>query len=124
MPPRCAFGLLPPEGALFCLGAARRQKDAPTLRLWLAAPRGGAFCLGAARRQKDAPTLRFRLAARRGFIALRRPDSKTPCRGRVCKEAGSCVGRSEEHTSELQSLMRISYAVVCLKKTKYQTPQI
>src|SRR3546814_6552483 len=26
------------------------------------------------------------------------------------------VGRSEEHTSELQSLMRISYAVVCLKK--------
>src|SRR3546814_10336692 len=29
--------------------------------------------------------------------------------------------RSEEHTSELQSLMRISYAVFCLKKTKQQT---
>src|SRR3546814_8663874 len=28
------------------------------------------------------------------------------------------AGRSEEHTSELQSLMRISYAVFCLKKTK------
>src|SRR3546814_6530970 len=28
------------------------------------------------------------------------------------------VIRSEEHTSELQSLMRISYAVFCLKKTK------
>src|SRR3546814_2915125 len=28
------------------------------------------------------------------------------------------VSRSEEHTSELQSLMRISYAVFCLKKTK------
>src|SRR3546814_774515 len=28
--------------------------------------------------------------------------------------------RSEEHTSELQSLMRISYAVFCLKKNKYQ----
>src|SRR3546814_10017181 len=27
--------------------------------------------------------------------------------------------RSEEHTSELQSLMRISYAVFCLKKKKY-----
>src|SRR3546814_3647634 len=27
-----------------------------------------------------------------------------------------CVSRSEEHTSELQSLMRISYAVFCLKK--------
>src|SRR3546814_6001638 len=32
----------------------------------------------------------------------------------------SCTGqtRSEEHTSELQSLMRISYAVFCLKKKK------
>src|SRR3546814_10371504 len=29
--------------------------------------------------------------------------------------------RSEEHTSELQSLMRISYAVFCLKKKKYTT---
>src|SRR3546814_5296600 len=28
--------------------------------------------------------------------------------------------RSEEHTSELQSLMRISYAVFCLKKKKYK----
>src|SRR3546814_5956299 len=32
-------------------------------------------------------------------------------------EASACrVPRSEEHTSELQSLMRISYAVFCLKK--------
>src|SRR3546814_3504103 len=30
--------------------------------------------------------------------------------------------RSEEHTSELQSLMRISYAVVCWKKTSINTP--
>src|SRR3546814_1294846 len=30
------------------------------------------------------------------------------------------AGRSEEHTSELQSLMRISYAVFCLKKKKQQ----
>src|SRR3546814_10164506 len=30
---------------------------------------------------------------------------------------GVGIGRSEEHTSELQSLMRISYAVFCLKKT-------
>src|SRR3546814_1062655 len=33
------------------------------------------------------------------------------------------IGRSEEHTSELQSLMRISYAVFCLKK-KNQTDKI
>src|SRR3546814_4159092 len=31
--------------------------------------------------------------------------------------------RSEEHTSELQSLMRISYAVFCLKKKKTHTPK-
>src|SRR3546814_7508582 len=31
------------------------------------------------------------------------------------------TGRSEEHTSELQSLMRISYAVFCLKKKKPPT---
>src|SRR3546814_3070211 len=30
------------------------------------------------------------------------------------------IGRSEEHTSELQSLMRISYAVFCLKKKRLQ----
>src|SRR3546814_9697870 len=35
--------------------------------------------------------------------------------GHRCFAAGS-IRRSEEHTSELQSLMRISYAVFCLKK--------
>src|SRR3546814_5453378 len=34
------------------------------------------------------------------------------------------VARSEEHTSELQSLMRKSYAVFCLKKQQYQLNQI
>src|SRR3546814_8621497 len=33
----------------------------------------------------------------------------------------ACPERSEEHTSELQSLMRISYAVFCLKKKKTET---
>src|SRR3546814_10312026 len=36
----------------------------------------------------------------------------------VCRR--SSIFRSEEHTSELQSLMRISYAVFCLKKKKKQ----
>src|SRR3546814_1364140 len=36
---------------------------------------------------------------------------------------GDHPGRSEEHTSELQSLMRISYAVFCLKKKKYYRQQ-
>src|SRR3546814_6750864 len=34
------------------------------------------------------------------------------------------ASRSEEHTSELQSLMRISYAVFCLKKKKHQNHKI
>src|SRR3546814_4988059 len=34
----------------------------------------------------------------------------------VDREGGKMLKRSEEHTSELQSLMRISYAVLCLKK--------
>src|SRR3546814_8072670 len=34
----------------------------------------------------------------------------------LTNEASVLVDRSEEHTSELQSLMRISYAVFCLKK--------
>src|SRR3546814_2165491 len=36
----------------------------------------------------------------------------------------ACAARSEEHTSELQSLMRISYAVFCLKKKKKTTQYI
>src|SRR3546814_9693940 len=36
-------------------------------------------------------------------------------------EAVGLIGRSEEHTSELQSLMRISYAVFCLNKKKKKT---
>src|SRR3546814_8425462 len=36
--------------------------------------------------------------------------------GRYTKQDGTGRSRSEEHTSELQSLMRISYAVFCLKK--------
>src|SRR3546814_8779568 len=45
-------------------------------------------------------------------------------RARASRERGRCHSlgvksiRSEEHTSELQSLMRISYAVFCLKKKK------
>src|SRR3546814_2300385 len=41
-------------------------------------------------------------------------------RASIYHAARSSVSRSEEHTSELQSLMRISYAVFCLKKKKEQ----
>src|SRR3546814_1570916 len=39
----------------------------------------------------------------------------TACNG-TSQGSGASAARSEEHTSELQSLMRISYAVFCLKK--------
>src|SRR3546814_1591801 len=40
-----------------------------------------------------------------------------------CLHNAVCAIRSEEHTSELQSLMRISYAVFCLKKKNTLTRQ-
>src|SRR3546814_5584179 len=50
------------------------------------------------------------------------PDPR-PARHRPADRGDGADGRSEEHTSELQSLMRISYAVFCLKKkTTKQTP--
>src|SRR3546814_1529738 len=66
--------------------------------------------------------------ARPGRTRPRRPEmgradgavQPTRLRGRVRVDGNADVrrraGRSEEHTSELQSLMRISYAVFCLKK--------
>src|SRR3546814_14356580 len=41
-----------------------------------------------------------------------------PYPGKIIAIHLSEIGRSEEHTSDLQSLMRISYAVFCLKKKK------
>src|SRR3546814_3634530 len=43
--------------------------------------------------------------------------------GRIVLDPMPSKDRSEEHTSELQSLMRISYAVFCLKKKKKITTQ-
>src|SRR3546814_7682485 len=46
----------------------------------------------------------------------------TTCQFAIAKMTSTAVSdRSEEHTSELQSLMRISYAVFCLKKKKRET---
>src|SRR3546814_10513261 len=41
-----------------------------------------------------------------------------------CPTRANIVSRSEEHTSELQSLMRISYAVFCLNKNTTTKPRI
>src|SRR3546814_2864336 len=53
------------------------------------------------------------------------PDGASPMKNRLFRSgksgASTVPGRSEEHTSELQSLMRISYAVFCLKKKQQYT---
>src|SRR3546814_4336972 len=47
-----------------------------------------------------------------------RAFSPIRCIAPIERGRGTVTARSEEHTSELQSLMRISYAVFCLKKKK------
>src|SRR3546814_6092861 len=55
-----------------------------------------------------------------GFVGLAQRPGRLPVDIHVrCADDGP--DRSEEHTSELQSLMRISYAVFCLKKTTTQS---
>src|SRR3546814_7132761 len=80
-------------------------------------------------RQKPRPFLRRQHAACAGIERPVRPMRRRPARRDFRRDFASCAKagvneahvaqpgqRSEEHTSELQSLMRISYAVFCLKK--------
>src|SRR3546814_1367873 len=70
---------------------------------------------------KREPSVRTALGQERGISCEFLPEtSENPPYSR--QEKAGC-GRSEEHTSELQSLMRISYAVFCLKKQKITTYQ-
>src|SRR3546814_7835910 len=65
-----------------------------------------------------------RTAAARAAAGLRRDLDLVTRKMRRQRGAGSSAARlrrSEEHTSELQSLMRISYAVFCLKKKNNNT---
>src|SRR3546814_6946328 len=68
----------------------------------------------------DAGDLRRRdelLAATQSIAAIDLDRARADCRGvRTGIGLGQRKRRSEEHTSELKSLMRISYAVFCLKK--------
>src|SRR3546814_6867407 len=75
------------------LGAWRRYSSSPSFRLWL--------LLAPCHTPKSIRFISFHY--RRGTVPAGRHD------------------RSEEHTSELRSLMRTSYAVLCLKKKKKRT---
>src|SRR6056297_3841847 len=66
---------------------------------------------------------RGRPAGRRRPLPRARRSGGRPRHGAGDRGRGRHPPRSEEHTSELQSLRRISYAVFCLKKKKTQTRQ-
>src|SRR3546814_9195954 len=109
-------------------GAPARPRDRPELLPdRIRAPRQPALEPGRARRDgpagrvlQAAAAVRRRAGARavgkdrRDHILLRAGDIVRTGRG---------ARRSEEHTSELQSLMRISYAVLCLEKTHHRYVQ-
>src|SRR3546814_7110799 len=90
-------------------------------------PRGGVPARGIARpgarrvflRVTPTRTLKINKERKHG----NHPEQKSEhFAGKNCRQRPDLgqprTGRSEEHTSELQSLMRISYAVFCLKKKK------
>src|SRR3546814_6437112 len=87
-------------------------------------PRIGRWRLTAVRSARDSGDREQRVGCRHAFML----DIHG---GRELRDVAACLGwqrnalpRSEEHTSELQSLMRISYAVFCLKKKKPQNMNI
>src|SRR3546814_2246574 len=97
--------LVPERQAILCTRRARSQDEVPPWMFHLVAVH-----------EADIEGISYETDRSR-FIGRGR-DARTP---RALVEPGALSGsqgRSEEHTSELQSLMRNSYAVLCLKKKK------
>src|SRR3546814_3082377 len=71
---------------------------------------------------KDAQAMLDRVVAEK-WLTAKAVAGLWPCRREIddVVVTEQTTDRSEEHTSELQSLMRISYAVFCLKKKKPNT---
>src|SRR3546814_3078027 len=80
------------------------------------APRYGARAFGLSERPAAYDQDRRLSHQRRG---ARRSFERESLRQAAKDDLPAAGRRSEEHTSELQSLMRISYAVFCLKKKKH-----
>src|SRR3546814_4778748 len=106
-----------------CSRPRARLRDSGAACAWAAGAAGAGARRGAGRARLSAAD---RGAARRGADARRADWLDAQGCGRAIDDAGAVRRRpgaiagvrlrSEEHTSELQSLMRISYAVFCLKK--------
>src|SRR3546814_10826788 len=79
---------------------------------------GTGACTGVTRRGYSAFHSRFGMPALRCLVGEMRQDGPVPDILERFARAHP-TPRSEEHTSELQSLMRLSYAVFCLKKKQH-----
>src|SRR3546814_1398340 len=105
--------------------STRTDTRFPYTTLFRSSPPGVDFTFSSAHQQiKREPGQRP--AGERANMAAQNkgPGGKQPTINDVAALAGVSKKRSEEHTSELQSLMRISYAVFCLKKKKTQNETI
>src|SRR3546814_8734661 len=99
-----------PYTTLFRSGEWAGRRTLPTERLWEKLPVGAATLAG------------FWITAMHGTMPA--TSLRQTGQGHMISTIGASAGannRSEEHTSELQSLMRISYAVFCLKKKTQKT---
>src|SRR3546814_6608742 len=84
-------------------------------------PKPGDFVIVATQHKGDHESMKRALAAKPNYIALIDSRKRAGLVMDYLRDAGSPeqeLDRSEEHTSELHSLMRHSYAVFCVKKTK------
>src|SRR3546814_1600817 len=91
--------------SLYCCGYAPATRDCVTSQLHSSHPR-----LRIPDMTRPLPIAASLVLAALSFAAFAQTETET------APPAASEPARSEEHTSELQSLMRISYAVFCLKK--------
>src|SRR3546814_1504680 len=79
---------------------------------------GGAGQRGLLLAREDRGEASARRSGLSGLLELGAGERAGAASVREADGADAAADRSEEHTSELQSLMRISYAVFCLKKKK------
>src|SRR3546814_3035361 len=104
----------------------RRSADLPSQALEANAPGHAALEIELLRRRAGPPGMRWRVEWNRDECIFREPALSgavvsLPFGRPAADKRPLRRTRSEEHTSELQSLMRISYAVFCLKKKKNTT---
>src|SRR3546814_1460709 len=102
------------RGSSFSLAMRERTNDAATRSVW-----GSISFMGRTIAQMVRGGERATAQVAKLDRALRTASCRNPANDRPTRSF-----RSEEHTSELQSLMRISYAVFCWKKKKKEMTYI